>query len=95
MRCMLIAWVDAQDKDPAVAQSGKLAGMYWLGRVNGTIADKDLVARFSGEAHAMDNVDVQAEAERCNAELTAQTVQLQQVAKAVQDETTKQATPSK
>ena len=43
----------------------------------------------------MDNVDVQAEAERCNAELTAQTVQLQQVAKAVQDETTKQATPSK
>ena len=95
MRCMLLAWADAQDKDPAIAQPGKLGGMYWLGRVNGTIADKDLPARASTEVHALDNVDVQADADRCNAELMAQTERLQQVAKAVQDETTKQPTPPK
>lgn len=87
---MLIAWVDARDKDPNVAQAGRLAAMYWMGRANSSIPDKDLASRFSAEAHAMDNVDVQADAERCDAEVTAQLLRLQQSGQALTEEAAKQ-----
>lgn len=92
---MLIAWVDARDKDPNVAQAGRLAAMYWMGRVNSIIADKDMASRFSAEAHAMDNIDVQADAERCDAEVTAQALRLQQSGQALMEEATKQPAPPK
>jgi len=69
--------------------------MYWMGRVNSIIPDKDLASRFSAEAHAMDNIDVQADAERCDAELTAQVQRLQQSGQALLEEATKQPTPPK
>jgi hypothetical protein len=95
MRCMLIAWVDARDKDPNAAQAGRLTAMYWMGRVNSIIPDKDLASRFSAEAHAMDNIDVQADAERCDTEVTAQTTRLQQTSQALMEEAAKPPAPPK
>lgn len=95
MRCMLIAWVDARDKDPNVAQAGRLAAMYWMGRANSIIPDKDIASRFSAEAHAMDNIDVQADAERCGAEVAAQAQRVQQASQALLGEATKQTSPPK
>jgi hypothetical protein len=95
MRCMLIAWVDARDKDPNIARAGQLAAMYWTGRANSIIPDKDMAARFRAEAHAMDNIDVQADAERCAAELAGQVLRLQQAGSALLDEAAKQPPPPK
>jgi len=92
---MLIAWLDARDKDPNVAQAGRLAAMYWMGRANSIISDKDIASRFSAEAHAMDNIDVQADAERCDAEVTAQATRVQQSGQALMEEAAKQPPPPK
>ena len=84
MHCLLMASVVIQNKDPSIAEIGKLAGIYWMGRVNGAYPNANLSQQLGAQVRTMQGTDLKAEAERCDAEMKARGVQMQEAGKALQ-----------
>ncbi len=87
LRCMMIAGVAAQSNDAEVAQAGKYASLYWMGRINGETPNANLAQQLAATAKAMDGTDIQAEANRCGDEMKARGQQMQDAGKVLQEQT--------
>ena len=70
-RCMVGAAAMAQNTDPKVQNAGLMAGLYYLGKLDGREPNLDLEARLKQELAQMKPAEMVAEAQRCGAQLTA------------------------
>jgi hypothetical protein len=71
VRCMVVAAAMAQNTDPNVQNVGLMAGLYYLGKLDGRDPRLDLEARLKQELAQMKPAEMVAEAQRCGAQLTA------------------------
>jgi hypothetical protein len=71
VRCMVVAAAMAQNTDPKVQNAGLMAGLYYLGKLDGREPNLDLEARLKQELAQMKPAEMVAEAQRCGAQLTA------------------------
>ena len=83
-RCLLIAVAAMQSGDANMAQAGKFASLYWMGRVNGASPGADLTRELGAAAKSMDGTNLQAEAARCGEEMKKRGLEMQQVGNALQ-----------
>jgi len=85
-----MASIVLQNKDPAIAEAGKIASMYWMGRVNGATPTLNLGTALAAQVRTMDGANLQPEAQRCDAEMKARGGQMQAAGRALQAQAAKQ-----
>jgi len=84
IRCLLLSGVASQNSDPNIAQVGKYASLYWMGRVNGVMPNANLVQQLSAAVKTMQGINLQAEAQRCGEEMKRRGDEMQQAGTALQ-----------
>ena len=90
LRCMVVAGAVSQSSDANLAQIGKLAAIYWMGRVNGAMPNANLTEQLALRAKALEGVNLQAEAQKCGAEMQARGQEMQQAGHALEAQAAKQ-----
>lgn len=73
-----------QNKDPNIANIGKVASVYWMGRVNGAYPNANLKQQLAAQVRTMQATNLQAEAQRCDAEMKMRGEQMHEAGKALQ-----------
>jgi hypothetical protein len=90
LRCLMVSGVIAQNSDANIAQMGKFASLYWMGRVNGATPNANLSEQLAARAKAMEGVNLQAEAQRCGEEMKKRGEEMQAAGQALQARAAKQ-----
>jgi len=84
IRCLLLSGIASQNSDPNIAQAGKYASVYWMGRVNGATPNANLPQQLGATAKAMNGTNLQAPAQGCGEEMKRRGLQMQEAGKALQ-----------
>lgn len=71
VRCLAVAAAMAQGSDPKAKSAGLMAGLYYLGKLDGRDPNFDLEGRLKQEMAQMKPEEIITEAQRCGAQLTA------------------------
>jgi len=74
----------SQNSDPNIAQAGKYASVYWMGRVNGATPNANLTQQLGTVAKTINGTNIQAQAQRCGEEMKQRGMQMQEAGKALQ-----------
>lgn len=69
VRCFIATSVLAQSQDPAMAQIGLLASMFWFGRVDRRMTDRELEKLMKEQAMATTSADLKLDLQRCGDEM--------------------------
>ena len=70
LKCLALSFTLIQSADPKIADAGKLATFYYLGRVDGRDPTIDLADRFSKPDMQLSQEQLQSMAVDCGAELS-------------------------
>jgi len=84
IRCLLLSGVATQNSDANIAEAGKYASLYWMGRVNGVMPNANLVQQLSAAVKTMQGANLQIEAQRCGDEMKRRGEDMQQAGNALQ-----------
>jgi hypothetical protein len=71
LKCMVVAAALAQNADPSLKNAGAMAGVYYLGRLDGRAPNLDLEARLRATISQMTPQELVPQIQRCGQEVQA------------------------
>lgn len=85
LRCLAATGALASSPDKAAAQIGMMNSLYWLGRVDPSMTEAELEERLLAITTTMNRNALQAQLQRCGAELAERGAMMQRVGKKMQE----------
>jgi hypothetical protein len=71
LRCFVLSGMIANSKDPGQAQAGRLASVYWMGRLDPSFTEEQIEAKIRQMSATMKVSDLQQDLPRCGGEMKA------------------------
>jgi hypothetical protein len=83
LRCMVVTGMIANSKDPAQAQAGRVASIFWLGRLDSSLTEAEIERRINQMSATIKVADLQNDVPRCGAEMKARADMMKRVGEKV------------
>ena len=91
VRCMAVTMMGLANGNPQIQTASLMAGLYYLGRIDGREPQLDLAAAVEREVRPMRAEQMQAEAQRCSAYLKGRGEALRAVGERIKADAAKTA----
>lgn len=85
LRCILVTGSLANSPDQELARNGAIGSLFWLGRLEPRLTEKQIETGGAKAAEQLRDVDINAELQACGAEMARQGEIVERVGKALQD----------
>jgi hypothetical protein len=85
LRCILVTGSLADSADRELARNGAIGSLFWLGRLEPRLTEKQIETGGAKAAEQLRDVDINAELQTCGAEMARQGEIVERVGKALQE----------
>lgn len=85
LRCILVTGSLADSADRDLARNGAIGSLFWLGRLRPALTEKQIESGGAKAADMLKDADINAELQKCGAEMARQGEIVERVGKALQD----------
>lgn len=85
LRCILVTGSLANSTDQELARNGAIGSLFWLGRLEPRLTEKQIETGGAKAAEQLRDVDINAELQTCGAEMARQGEIVERVGKALQE----------
>lgn len=85
LRCILVTGSLADSADRDLARNGAIGSLFWLGRLRPALTEKQIETGGAKAADMLKDADINAELQKCGAEMARQGEIVERVGKALQD----------
>ena len=79
LRCFVVAGLIAKSNNPEQAQAGRMAGVYWMGRLDSSLSEAEIEQKVRRMSETTRLADLQPDVPRCAAELKARVDMMKRV----------------